>query len=478
MNAAVEMPAPLSFSDSAAAKVKQLIDEEGNPELKLRVFVQGGGCSGFQYGFTFDEVSNEDDTAMVKNGVTLLIDSMSYQYLVGAEIDYKEDLEGAQFVIKNPNATTTCGCGSSFSVERAQHARAARPGDGRQVSGARLDVRSRQPGKGERFHLLGRYPQTVARAQHARRTQVRERCHQRRVARAPPADDHVGRIGGMARDRPRNARRGQCGQRGLHAGRGQRRMPGEPCIEPARVEEIAAGALRRRQREERVGQQVVEECLVHAARRGEVPVGIERLPEMALRPQVEQHVARAAVEADNLAAAACAGQRGDVGDAADIDHGACLRCAEDRSVECRHQRRALAAGGDVARAEIGYDVDAAEFGQQCWRVELDRVAELGAMANGLAMGADGAHPGRIDAGGREQRTHRLRAGACQVGCGKRGAMQFVVAGGVQCQQCLAQRRRERLVGVCQRARLRTREVGQHRIDAVETGAGHQSDEAR
>jgi iron-sulfur cluster insertion protein len=116
MNAAVDMPAPLNFSDSAAAKVKQLIDEEGNPDLKLRVFVQGGGCSGFQYGFTFDEVTNEDDTAMVKNGVTLLIDSMSYQYLVGAEIDYKEDLEGAQFVIKNPNAQTTCGCGSSFSV--------------------------------------------------------------------------------------------------------------------------------------------------------------------------------------------------------------------------------------------------------------------------------------------------------------------------------------------------------------------------
>jgi iron-sulfur cluster insertion protein len=107
---------PLKFSDSAAAKVKQLIDEEGNPELKLRVFVQGGGCSGFQYGFTFDEIVNDDDTALDKGGVTLLIDSMSYQYLVGAEIDYKDDLEGAQFVIKNPNATTTCGCGSSFSV--------------------------------------------------------------------------------------------------------------------------------------------------------------------------------------------------------------------------------------------------------------------------------------------------------------------------------------------------------------------------
>jgi iron-sulfur cluster insertion protein len=116
MNAAVEMPSPLNFTDAAAAKVKQLIDEEGNPELKLRVFVQGGGCSGFQYGFTFDETINEDDATMVKNGVTLLIDSMSYQYLTGAEIDYKEDLEGAQFVIKNPNATTTCGCGSSFSV--------------------------------------------------------------------------------------------------------------------------------------------------------------------------------------------------------------------------------------------------------------------------------------------------------------------------------------------------------------------------
>ncbi|MBU6258650.1 MAG: iron-sulfur cluster insertion protein ErpA [Burkholderiales bacterium] len=111
-----EMPPPLIFTDSAARKVKDLVDEEGNPDLKLRVFVQGGGCSGFQYGFTFDEVVNEDDTQMAKNGVTLLIDAMSLQYLGGAEIDYKEDLQGAQFVIKNPNATTTCGCGSSFSV--------------------------------------------------------------------------------------------------------------------------------------------------------------------------------------------------------------------------------------------------------------------------------------------------------------------------------------------------------------------------
>ena len=116
MNAATDMPAPLVFSDNAASKVKQLIEEEGNPGLKLRVFVTGGGCSGFQYGFTFDEVVNDDDTSMVKDGVTLLIDPMSYQYLVGAEIDYTEGLEGAQFVIKNPNATSTCGCGSSFSA--------------------------------------------------------------------------------------------------------------------------------------------------------------------------------------------------------------------------------------------------------------------------------------------------------------------------------------------------------------------------
>ena len=116
MNDMTEMPAPLVFSDSAANKVKSLIDEEGNPELKLRVFVTGGGCSGFQYGFTFDEVQNDDDTVMEKIGVKLLIDPMSYQYLSGAEIDYSEGLEGAQFVIKNPNATSTCGCGSSFSA--------------------------------------------------------------------------------------------------------------------------------------------------------------------------------------------------------------------------------------------------------------------------------------------------------------------------------------------------------------------------
>ena len=113
---AAELGDLLVFTDSAANKVKELIEEEGNDALKLRVFVTGGGCSGFQYGFTFDEEVAEDDTTMEKNGVTLLVDPMSYQYLAGAEIDYTEGLEGAQFVIRNPNASTTCGCGSSFSV--------------------------------------------------------------------------------------------------------------------------------------------------------------------------------------------------------------------------------------------------------------------------------------------------------------------------------------------------------------------------
>jgi iron-sulfur cluster insertion protein len=106
----------IHFTDNAAAKVSELIAEEGNEALKLRVYITGGGCSGFQYGFTFDEEVNEDDTAVVKNGVTVLIDAMSVQYLTGAEIDYTEGLSGSQFVIRNPNAQTTCGCGSSFSV--------------------------------------------------------------------------------------------------------------------------------------------------------------------------------------------------------------------------------------------------------------------------------------------------------------------------------------------------------------------------
>ncbi len=107
---------PLVFTDNAATKVKQLIAEEGNDALKLRVFISGGGCSGFQYGFTFDEAMNEGDTEVENIGVSLLIDPMSMQYLVGAEIDYKTGIDGEHFIIRNPNAATTCGCGSSFSV--------------------------------------------------------------------------------------------------------------------------------------------------------------------------------------------------------------------------------------------------------------------------------------------------------------------------------------------------------------------------
>jgi len=106
----------LVFTTAAAKKVSELIAEEGNPELMLRIYVQGGGCSGFQYGFTFDETVNDGDEQVVTDGVTLLIDPMSIQYLMGAEVDYSEGLQGAQFVIRNPNATTTCGCGSSFSA--------------------------------------------------------------------------------------------------------------------------------------------------------------------------------------------------------------------------------------------------------------------------------------------------------------------------------------------------------------------------
>ena len=107
---------PLQFTSSAARKVRELIVEEGNDALKLRVYIQGGGCSGFQYGFEFDEQQGEDDLAVQTDGVTLLVDPLSLQYLMGAEVDYSEGLHGAQFVIRNPNAKTTCGCGSSFSV--------------------------------------------------------------------------------------------------------------------------------------------------------------------------------------------------------------------------------------------------------------------------------------------------------------------------------------------------------------------------
>lgn len=107
---------PLQFTSAAAAKVRELITEEGNDALKLRVYIQGGGCSGFQYGFEFDEQQAEDDLAIETDNVTLLVDPLSLQYLMGAEVDYTESLHGAQFVIRNPNAKTTCGCGSSFSA--------------------------------------------------------------------------------------------------------------------------------------------------------------------------------------------------------------------------------------------------------------------------------------------------------------------------------------------------------------------------
>ncbi|GAL05914.1 iron-sulfur cluster insertion protein ErpA [Photobacterium aphoticum] len=107
---------PLNFSDVAANKVKALIAEEENPELKLRVYITGGGCSGFQYGFTFDEKVNDGDTTIENSGVTLVVDPMSLQYLIGGTVDYTEGLEGSRFFVNNPNATTTCGCGASFSV--------------------------------------------------------------------------------------------------------------------------------------------------------------------------------------------------------------------------------------------------------------------------------------------------------------------------------------------------------------------------
>ena len=112
----IEQASPLDFTTAAALKVSELIAEEDNNALKLRVYVQGGGCSGFQYGFTFDEDQQEDDTAADRDGVRLLVDPMSFQYLIGAKIDSKDDIDGARFIINNPNATTTCGCGSSFSA--------------------------------------------------------------------------------------------------------------------------------------------------------------------------------------------------------------------------------------------------------------------------------------------------------------------------------------------------------------------------
>ena len=112
----VESVDPIEFTEAAAAKLKTLVEEEENDRLMLRVYVTGGGCSGFQYGFAFDEEHQEDDTEVMRDGVKLVVDPLSFQYLVGSEVDYKENLEGSRFTVQNPNATSTCGCGASFSI--------------------------------------------------------------------------------------------------------------------------------------------------------------------------------------------------------------------------------------------------------------------------------------------------------------------------------------------------------------------------
>lgn len=116
INTTEECPDPIKFTDACVAKVKELLCAESNPNMPLRVFVQGGGCQGFQYGFQFEEKAEDEDTIIVRDGVQFLVDSLSFQYLVGSEIDFRDDLEGSQFVIRNPNAVTTCSCGSSFSA--------------------------------------------------------------------------------------------------------------------------------------------------------------------------------------------------------------------------------------------------------------------------------------------------------------------------------------------------------------------------
>ena len=115
-DAEVFVPTPLIITDNAVAKVHHLVEDEGNPSLKLRVYVTGGGCSGFQYGFSFDDSVAEDDTIVEKDGISVLVDALSYPYLVGSKVDYQEGLEGARFLVSNPNASTTCGCGASFSI--------------------------------------------------------------------------------------------------------------------------------------------------------------------------------------------------------------------------------------------------------------------------------------------------------------------------------------------------------------------------
>ncbi|MEY4140621.1 MAG: hypothetical protein RLZZ371_2803 [Pseudomonadota bacterium] len=255
-----EMPAPILFTDSAAAKVADLIAEEGNPDLKLRVFVQGGGCSGFQYGFTFDEITNDDDTTMTKNGVSLLIDAMSYQYLVGAEIDYKEDLQGAQFVIKNPNATTTCG-----RVERTQNTGTSGARDALQAQRFAPDHLAGQPGKGGGFHLLCRQA-VLVRACHPNFGQQRlQACHQMGVEGTATANNQPLTVKSII---PETVGTGSCrqfGQCGLHIHRRQPGKAAELLLQPIRTEQIASRAFRRRQSKKGRCQHAFEQISLHMA---------------------------------------------------------------------------------------------------------------------------------------------------------------------------------------------------------------------
>ena len=325
------MPAPLIFTDSAADKVKQLVDEEGNPDLKLRVFVQGGGCSGFQYGFTFDEIVNDDDTQMNKNGVTLLIDAMSLQYLAGAEIDYKEDLQGAQFVIKNPNATTHL----RLRVELLGLSRLAAPNERPPAGGLVVSLRMAQDhgasSSGAERPAGPRAPVTAARlpgwrlheaAAPARRTR-RPRPVRRQAVLASSAPPRM--PGSSAREalircalqraaaahqqlacRRRMALRGRVAQRwavssaqgGLHVCR-----RAAPRRAPARSSQSALnrsrpGALRRRQREVGLRQQRPAAAYGSTRPLGRPgAAGVVGLAEVALAPEVHQRVARSAVEA-------------------------------------------------------------------------------------------------------------------------------------------------------------------------------------
>jgi iron-sulfur cluster insertion protein len=428
-----EMPPPLIFTDSAAEKVRDLVNEEGNADLKLRVFVQGGGCSGFQYGFTFDEETNEDDTVMEKNGVQLLIDAMSYQYLVGAEIDYKEDLEGAQFVIKNPNASTSCGCGSLLGLT---------------------------PGK------------CTAR-----------RCIRWSLNAPPPHYQQTLRARRVRQQGLAGCNRAVFGQRGLHVGGWRRgRQPLQRRVQPARIEQVATGALGRLALQKGLAQQALQQGWIDASRGGPPAGGIVGVAQMALAPQVHQCVAGTTVETAHRPGA---GQQGQVADAAQVEHGHVhSRRGKERGMQRRNQRRPLASRSHVAAAQVADDVDAAQFGQQRTVHQLQRVARsielLRPVAHGLAMGADRPNPVCTELALLQQCVDRAGIDPDQRVGGKCSLMQLIVAAAVQLQELHAQRVGEcSLVvgkhayrGTAGRGRI---EVGQHTIHAVKRGAGHQPD---